>query len=218
MFGNNFFLAELGSRAHGFSSCGLWALWLVGSQFSNQDRIHIPCTGRQIFNHWTTREVPGIFFFLCIFHLLFSPLSSVFERMTRKDFHPFSRLACCPSFMRMTSEKVEALQPVPQWQPCDPFALSRGASNRAGRVSGTHLTLVSFSTSCCWLCPGAGEGLHLIHVYGGRQSKLRTVTRAIKRLTIYPQSLLYYIQTPHEDMEKIYLNLEQASQPAMDLL
>ena len=106
--------------------------------------------------------------------------------MTRKDFHPFSRLACCPSFMKVISEKAEALHPVPQWQPCDPSALSRGASNRAGRVLGTHLTLVSFSTGCCRLCPGAGEGLHLIHVYGGRQSKLRTVTRAIKRLTIYP--------------------------------
>lgn len=87
--------------------------------------------------------------------------------------------------MKMISEKAEALQPVSQWQPCDPFALSRGASNRAGRVLGTHLTLASFSTNCGQLCPGAGEDLHLIHVYGGRQSKLGTITRAIKRLTIY---------------------------------
>ena len=64
--------------------------------------------------------------------------------------------------MKMLSEKAEALQPVPQWPPCDPFALNRGASNRAGRVLETYLTLVSFSTGCCQLCPGAGEGLHLI--------------------------------------------------------
>ena len=170
----------MGSVVVACGPCGSWDL---------SSPIRIESTSPALEGRFLTTGPPGkslefFFFFFCIFHLLFSPLSS--ERMTRKDFHPFSRLACCPSFMKVISEKAEALHPVPQWQPCDPSALSRGASNRAGRVLGTHLTLVSFSTGCCWLCPGAGEGLHLIHVYGGRQSKLRTVTRAIKRLTIYP--------------------------------
>ena len=36
---------------HGLSypvACRMW------------DQTHIPCIGRQILNHWTTREVPGI--------------------------------------------------------------------------------------------------------------------------------------------------------------
>ena len=102
-----------------------------------------------------------IYFLECIFHVLFSPVSSIFERMTRNDFHPLT-LACCPSFMKVISEKAEALQPAPQRQLGDPFAFSHGASNRAGRVLGTHLARVSFNIGFSQLCPGAGEGLHLI--------------------------------------------------------
>ena len=31
-------------------------MWDLSSP--NRDGTHVPCTGRQILNHWTTREVP----------------------------------------------------------------------------------------------------------------------------------------------------------------
>ena len=31
--------------------------------FPTKDQTHIPCNGRQILNHWTTREVPVIQYF-----------------------------------------------------------------------------------------------------------------------------------------------------------
>ena len=60
-----------GFRHVGFSSCCMWARWLrlpgsssmglvaalhMGS-LPTRDRTHVPCTGRQILNHWT-REAP----------------------------------------------------------------------------------------------------------------------------------------------------------------
>ena len=71
--------------ARGLSSCGSWALehrlsscgagaqlphgmWDLSSPTRDQTRV--PCIGRWILNHWTTREVPLIYFFnanqLCI--------------------------------------------------------------------------------------------------------------------------------------------------------
>ena len=44
-------------RAQSSWLTGLVALQHVGS-FRTRDQIHVPCTGRQIANHWTTREVP----------------------------------------------------------------------------------------------------------------------------------------------------------------
>ena len=47
-----------GSRASEFSSCDAWAeLHVVFSQ--TKDQTHVPCIGRQIINHWITREVSG---------------------------------------------------------------------------------------------------------------------------------------------------------------
>ena len=37
-----------------------WSTWDLGSLI--RDRTHIPCVGRQILNHWTTREVPATVF------------------------------------------------------------------------------------------------------------------------------------------------------------
>ena len=76
---------SMGSRPTGFSSCGTWAqqLWLTGSRAQAQQlwlmglaapqhvgsswtrtRTRVPCIGRQILNHCTTREVlPCHFFF-----------------------------------------------------------------------------------------------------------------------------------------------------------
>ena len=42
---------------------GLVAPWRVGSS-QTRDRTHVPCIGRQILNHWTTGEGPGIMFSL----------------------------------------------------------------------------------------------------------------------------------------------------------
>ena len=62
------------SYCRGFSSCraqtlgckdsvvvGLVALWHVGSSWT-RDWIHVPCTGRQTLNHWTSREVKSMAF------------------------------------------------------------------------------------------------------------------------------------------------------------
>ena len=38
-------------------STGLTASWHVGSS-QTRDQTHVPCTGRQILNHWATKEVP----------------------------------------------------------------------------------------------------------------------------------------------------------------
>ena len=74
-------LRRPGSRARRLSSCGTWALqlWRAGSlvvahrlqntqaqlphdmwdlSSTTRDQTRIPCIGRQILNHWTTREVP----------------------------------------------------------------------------------------------------------------------------------------------------------------
>ena len=59
-------LWTIGSRCTGFSSCSTWAQWLwhMGlvaprhvKSFWTRDQTHVPCTGRQILNHWTTREI-----------------------------------------------------------------------------------------------------------------------------------------------------------------
>ena len=44
---------------------GLVALWHVDSS-QTREQNHVPCVGRWILNHWTTREVPG-----CNFKLVF---------------------------------------------------------------------------------------------------------------------------------------------------
>ena len=38
---------------------GLADPWHVASS-QTRDRTHVPCTGRWILNHWTTREVPSV--------------------------------------------------------------------------------------------------------------------------------------------------------------
>ena len=78
-------LRSTGSRHAGFSSCGMRAhqLWLTGSRAQAQqwwrtglvapwhmgsswtrDRTRVPCIGRWILNHCTTREVPKPIIFI----------------------------------------------------------------------------------------------------------------------------------------------------------
>ena len=82
-----------GSRHMGFSSCGTQAqqLWFTGSRVETQQlwhvglvapqhmgssrtrtRTRVPCIGRRILNHCTSREVPLLlfFFFVCLFYQL----------------------------------------------------------------------------------------------------------------------------------------------------
>ena len=51
-----------------------------------RDRTHVPCTGRQILNHWTTREVQGNLVVrkksLCIFICVSEKFSSVGKQST----------------------------------------------------------------------------------------------------------------------------------------
>ena len=89
-----FSLQSTDSRHTGFSSCGSWAqqLWLTGSRAQAQQlwhtglvapqhvgssrtraRTHVPCIGRQILNHCTTREVPC----LCVFNTTKTGLRSL---------------------------------------------------------------------------------------------------------------------------------------------
>ena len=35
---------------------------MLGLSFPSRDQTHIPCIGRQILNHWTTKKVPGWLF------------------------------------------------------------------------------------------------------------------------------------------------------------
>ena len=58
-------LVAVGLQAQQLWHTGLAAPWHVGSSWT-KDRICIPCTGRQILNHWTSRKVPS--FFKCIMH------------------------------------------------------------------------------------------------------------------------------------------------------
>ena len=39
-----------------------------------RDRTHVPCTGRQILNHWITRQVPGTSFCMDLSSFLLSIL------------------------------------------------------------------------------------------------------------------------------------------------
>ena len=72
-----FLVAQHGLQAHGLQQLwlagaraqaqqlwrtGLVALQLVGSS-QTRNRTHVPCIGRQILKHCTTREVPDLFFF-----------------------------------------------------------------------------------------------------------------------------------------------------------
>ena len=72
-------LRNTGSRGAAFSSCGSQAQWLwltglvaprhVGSS-RTRARTRVPCIGRQILNHWATREVRWFLFsFLNVFYL-----------------------------------------------------------------------------------------------------------------------------------------------------
>ena len=53
----------------------LWPMDLVAPRHvgssQTRDQIPIPCTGRQIVNHWTTREAQNFFFLF--FHLSLTP-------------------------------------------------------------------------------------------------------------------------------------------------
>ena len=60
-----FLVVEHGLGHTVFSSCDLWAhllwcmalvaLWPMGSSWTH-DQTHVPCIGRQILFHWTTKE------------------------------------------------------------------------------------------------------------------------------------------------------------------
>ena len=79
------------SHCGGFSCYGAralatwaWQLWFVGlvasghvASSQTRDRTSVPCIGRQILNHWTTREVLTLFFILYDFSL--TPFSLLYS-------------------------------------------------------------------------------------------------------------------------------------------
>ena len=66
---------------HRLQVCGLQQLWNmglvalqhVGSPWT-RDRTYVPCFGRRILNHWTTREVPYVFLVLCTIPIVLSTI------------------------------------------------------------------------------------------------------------------------------------------------
>ena len=70
-------LSNCGTRSpecSGFSSCIAWAQLLHGMwdlSSLTRDWTCVPCIGRQTLNHWTTREVPALFFLMHILKKLF---------------------------------------------------------------------------------------------------------------------------------------------------
>ena len=52
----------------GLPHCGQTLYRLSHQGSLTRDQIHIPCFGRQIPNHWTTREVPILTIFKCRIH------------------------------------------------------------------------------------------------------------------------------------------------------
>ena len=71
-------------------SCGLQAPWLLHKDLAvphmwdlsspTRNQTRIPCTGRQIFNHWTTREVPSLQCFSRVLsHLILSTILLLFQ-------------------------------------------------------------------------------------------------------------------------------------------
>ena len=51
---------SMGSGEYRLSSCGVQAPWHVRSQFQEQGLNRVPCIGRCILNHWTTRKIPAL--------------------------------------------------------------------------------------------------------------------------------------------------------------
>ena len=47
----------------------------MGSLFPDRDRIHVPCIGGQILNHWTTRGVPFSLFYSLVTVVCFGEYS-----------------------------------------------------------------------------------------------------------------------------------------------
>ena len=84
----------MGSRACGlqlFWCTGLAILQYVGSPW-NGDRTHVPFIGRQILNHWTTREVPAIGFLERGHRCLPDPFCSIYQPVPHPCLcltHPF---------------------------------------------------------------------------------------------------------------------------------
>ena len=78
----------MGSRVHGLSSCGAWGLAAPGTgdlSSPTEDQTCVPSMGRQILNHWTTREAHWISFLLKFFPMIL-PIKSVLSQTPRRHF------------------------------------------------------------------------------------------------------------------------------------
>ena len=94
-----FWLSQVLTVAHGIfteayrllSSCGSqahvpWGLWDLSSL--TRDPVCTPCNGRQILNHWTTREI------LRLHHFMFPPQMFVIQFL-----HMLDSTWCCHYFL-----------------------------------------------------------------------------------------------------------------------
>ena len=116
-------LRSTGSRRAGFSSCGSRAqqLWLVGSRAQAQqlwhtglvarrhvgssrtrDRTHVPCIGRRILNHCTTKE--ALLDTFCS-PLLLGSMSTLFYPVLASRFLPF-KVTCSIGFSPTWFQKL----------------------------------------------------------------------------------------------------------------
>jgi len=78
-------LWSTGCRICGLSSCVRWA-WLPGGMWDlsylTRNGTWVPCIGRQILSHWTTREVPAphlLYPFICPWTLRLFPYLGYYE-------------------------------------------------------------------------------------------------------------------------------------------
>ena len=81
-------LCCMGSRVHGLSGCGAWGLAAPGTgdlSSPTEDQTCVPSMGKQILNHWTTREAHWISFLLKFFPLIL-PIECVVSQTPRRHF------------------------------------------------------------------------------------------------------------------------------------
>ena len=109
-----FFLALLGLHCcmQAFSSCSqrglllqLWCAGLVATQNVGsswtKDQTHIPCIGKWILNHWTTRDVQFAYFYLLDSSNSYAkfPTLALASMMVKPDFvRVLLYIFCCCSF------------------------------------------------------------------------------------------------------------------------
>ena len=111
---------SLGAQAQQLWHTGLVALRHVGSSLT-RDRTHFPWIGRQILNHWTTREAPRLYLDNIFIHVLppgtspvkRSPSTSLYQRRNLTHSPQTPSLVLCLPLGSVAS--TQQLKSKPEW-------------------------------------------------------------------------------------------------------